>query len=144
MKRCVLVVVAACTGGGSGGEQLVELENEGEACLFGLASDPLSFADGAPIHVRVRYDVCLSSSCTLDAMAACSITIVDDHTIGIETRASWIDTSASATACTADCGGLTATCDTPHFVPGDYTFVVGARSVPLTLPSTVSATPCIR
>jgi hypothetical protein len=144
VKPFLLLALAACTGSGSGGpsESFVELENEGVACLHGSSAQ--SFVADQPVDVRVDWEgTCLSSSCTRESSASCAVSVTGS-TVTIATSASWFDTSRSASACTADCGLLSATCETPSLAAGNYTFVLDGRSVEVTVPSTVQAAPCIR
>lgn len=140
MKRLVVLVFAACEGGRSPDPMPIELVDEGMACMEGRASG--SFAADQPVTVTVDWNVCLSSSCTDDKMASCTVTVAD-RTVTIETRASWLDTSAAGQGCTDDCGLLQTSCETPPLAAGVYTFVLDGRSVTITVPSTVPVPPCI-
>lgn len=139
----MIAFAAACTEGGSRPDpEMIALENEGIACLHG--DDPLAFAANRPIEVRVDWEgVCLSGSCTTDKVSTCMAT-VSGQTVTLVTRASWTDITAQEHVCTADCGLLSATCETTALPAGDYTFTLGARTTQVTVPSQVSSIPCVR
>ena len=137
------LALAACLGGGSTPEPIV-LENVGRVCLFGPGSIGKTFFADQPVRVGYSADQCLSSSCTGEQHATCTIATTG-ATLEISTVASWIDLSPRAMACTADCGsGPAATCQTDPLPAGDYTFVFGAAApFTLTIPSELDAPPCL-
>ena len=130
----VVVMLAAC----SDDPVPVELVNEGTACMTG--DTPGMFPSDEAIHIKIDWPNCVGSSCATDVMATCTTSVIQ-RTVIVESRASWTDTSGGS--CSDGCNTLTASCDTPTLLPDSYTFVLGNRSVAITVPSTVTAAPCI-
>jgi hypothetical protein len=126
---------------------MVELEDEGTACLLGFElADPsrLTFPEDAVIELEISYDeICLSGSCTADRHASCTARL-SGTTITIATHASWIDlTGTPGAACTDDCQRPTASCPTPPLAAGEYTFRLGIRSLTFSVPTVEAFSPCI-
>jgi len=133
--------------GGCSGQTLRQFSNEGMACLYpasnttGIPSVPddsgNSFAAGEAVNVAVQFRVCLSSSCSKDAMASCSVTR-SGNTFRVVSSGSFVEHTGSG-ACTDDCGLLIARCSTEPLPAGSYRFEHGQTSrtldVPYTMPS---------
>jgi len=80
---------------------------------------------------------CLSSSCSKDRKAECSVTLVGS-VLQVTSTASFRN---EGDVCTDDCGALVATCVTPPLPAGTYALQHGASQIALTIPSTVPV-PC--
>ena len=122
-------------------------KDEGRLCLFpagstagtpfGPQTEPRSYpADGA-LRLEVLAPTCLSSSCSHDRKAECSV-VVTGNTIEVKSVASFRE---EGDTCTADCGALVATCSTPPLPAGTYQVRHGATTLTLTVPSMASP-PC--
>lgn len=113
-----LVLLGACA------PQEVETEHvdEGRACLE-------SAQDGVNV-VGVDFEQCLSSSCDELLESSCTTTL-EGTTLTIEAAAT---IRSKGGTCTADCGLVTASCETPPLAAGTYTVVYGGGSMELTVP----------
>jgi hypothetical protein len=130
----VLVLGAACNK-----LEPSELEDSGLVCLY--ASDPQGpavqqFDSDQPVYVLYSSEgMCLSSSCTRDRMASCTVT-GGGTALVVASHASWIELEPeSGAGCTDDCLILNAVCSTEALVADDYVFTFGANSLALTIPS---------
>lgn len=142
-----LALCAACSDGTGGQAISREYANTGRVCA--CAEDNFPFCDGEqqrfeanqPVFIQFHVtDVCLSSSCTRDREASCTIT-PNTTGLAVTTAAAYTDVAPLGGGCTADCGFLSATCATDALPAGDYTITYGTQSIALTIPSVVTA-PC--
>jgi hypothetical protein len=123
-------------------------KDEGKVCAFPSSvdpgnaflppTDPVMFSAGGPATITVMAPTCLSSSCSKDRKAECSV-VLEGNVLQVSSHASYHD---EGNACTADCGALVATCVTPPLPAGTYTLQHGGNRIALTIPSTV-AVPCV-
>lgn len=94
----------------------------------------------------VRYslrDVCLSSSCSLERFASCTVE-KKGQTLAVTSLFRWVDLKGTDTVCTDDCAGMSATCETDALLEGTYEFqFAGAAPLALTVPSQLAAPPCL-
>lgn len=100
-------------------------DNTGTVC-FTLSSGTLK--------IQVQFPACLSSSCDRALPTSCEATFSD----GVITLTSHgASESTGESACTDDCGSLTATCSLPTpLEPGDYILNHGNDSAPVTVSAT--------
>jgi hypothetical protein len=100
-------------------------DNTGTVCLT-LVSDSL--------QIEVRFPTCLSSSCDRALPTSCEATL-SDGVIALTSHGA--SESTGETACTDDCGSLTATCTLPTpLEPGDYILNHGNDSAQVTVSTT--------
>lgn len=141
MRSLVLLSLVACTGGGSGGDPDERaVSNSGRMCLHGedpRLDAPQSFMADLPVFVQVHLvNECLSSSCDVDRSMTCSVDGLE-----VTSVARW--RRLGETACTDDCGILSALCQTEPLAPGTHVLTFGGESIALTVPSTTPEPPCI-
>lgn len=103
-------------------------------------SGPQSFAADAPIVLQVAGASCLSSSCTEDIVASCSVTL-SGQSLRVEADFTWTESSGT---CTDDCMSVVATCTTPSLPAGVYTIALGTRSATVTVGNLGPQEACIR
>jgi hypothetical protein len=125
-----------------------ELSNQGKICLYpagentgvpAVADTTLrSYAIDQPVNVAVQFPACLSSSCTQDRMASCTVAGASG---ALQVTSSGSYTTINAAMCTTDCGFLIARCQTPALPAGTTTFQHGTTTLTVTLPFTGPA-PC--
>lgn len=139
MKLWVWLAVlgAACDEGQGPGERFFETHDDGQVCVRAANGD-LALPADAPLTITFDAQHCFSSSCTRDVQVSCQVNVAD-RTVQITSEVTWYDTTASSSACTADCGMATASCQTPPLAAGEYTFVFGSHALAITLPSTPPA-----
>ena len=115
--------------------------DEGTFCIQGrqTAEGGHAYDENTPFQIRYRIDQCLSSSCSHDRFAGCTVER-DGVAIVIRANASWTE---RGTSCTADCGYLEATCELDGLTQGQYTVSLGGRSLVLEIPSVVDAPLCL-
>ena len=116
---------------------LQSFEDEGDVCLNRFSFDDQSAIEAeAPIEVIVELPVCLSSSCSSEPQASCQATLdAESNTITLTSEGSYLDTSAQAQGCTADCGLLHADCEIPALPEGQYTLTHGQTTYTFEVPS---------
>lgn len=145
MRVGLLLVLVACTEQGSRPEpQVMEVVDQGQACLLPEGASPgfTSFVAGERVNVQVNSFTCLSSSCTAEQMASCEVRL-SGTTLTITTHASWIDTSSMGQGCTDDCSSPSADCQTPPLPAGNYTVRLGPNAASLQVPSMPVSVPCV-
>jgi hypothetical protein len=69
--------------------------------------------------------------------------VADGSTLRISASASYVDRTAMAHGCTADCTMLSGMCPTGYLPSGSYTLVFGVSTLSLTIPSEAPIPPCI-
>ena len=134
---CVLALVACGSDGGELGA--FHEQSSGIVCLHdAIDAEEIrgQFQVGAPIYLTFSPDVCLSSSCSPERMATCSVA-VDGATFTIETASSWYDAPKGA-ACTDDCTAPSGVCQTPPLPAGAYTFVAHGHVQAVSVPERVA------
>lgn len=133
-----MLALAACS-------SEVRRENQGAVCVVSSEAsewtDEQDFVAGSPLHFRYFVDECLSSTCNVDRVSSCSVS-VEGAVIHVETQARWSVTQWAAETCTDDCQRLTAKCETSALPDGTYTIRSGAHEVAFTIPSRVGQAPC--
>jgi hypothetical protein len=144
-----IALVLAITAGCSAGEQQRQVDNQGKLCAFPAGTPDMhpELIDPAPreypadrdIAIAVTFPLCLSSSCSSEAMASCTVQQTG-NTLRVTATGSFVEKTAGA--CTTDCGRLTARCATTALAGGTYTIDYAGNTVDLVLPSTVSP-PCV-
>lgn len=140
----LLSMIVACSFTEDWEEQT--LADEGAVCLFAGEDavdpwgvfegqiEPQSYNDVDPIVVHFVANTCLSSSCSRNAAAGCTATVVGD-TVEITAEASWEENVAPDAACTDDCGILDAQCEVGVLAEGTYTVTFGDQTQTLTVSS---------
>jgi hypothetical protein len=127
-----------------------ELTNQGTLCVY-PASETMTvpgFMDNIvrayvadqPVKVAVRFPVCLSTSCSRQPMAACTVD-ASNGTLQVTSKGSYVELDHS-NGCTGDCGFLIARCTTASLAAGNYTFKHGTDTLAFTVPFTGPA-PCV-
>src|SRR5215471_17061447 len=131
--KTILVALgaAAAVGCGPSEQQPMHLQfsNQGELCLYPVGetngvpnladSTPRTYAAGDVVNVAVQFATCLSSSCSIDRMASCT---VGGTGATLQVTSSGSYSNIGSGACTADCGFLIARCQTPTLAAGTVTF----------------------
>ncbi|HEX5107916.1 MAG TPA: hypothetical protein VFV95_05700 [Vicinamibacterales bacterium] len=87
-----------------------------------------------PVNVAVRFDACLSSSCSVDRKAGCTAELVAGNGQRLVVGSYGSYQQKAQGACTADCGSLIARCSSPPLPAGNYTVEHGSASSPFTIP----------
>jgi hypothetical protein len=144
-----IAFVLAITAGCSAGEVQRQVENQGKLCAFPPGTAPMhpELIDPAPLEypanqdiaVAVTFPLCMSSSCTSERMASCTVQQTG-NTLRVTASGSFLEKTEGA--CTTDCGRLTAKCTIPALPAGTYTIDYAGRTTDLVLPSSVSP-PCV-
>jgi hypothetical protein len=145
----VVLGIVALAAVGCGGKE-VQVENQGRLCVFPssnagqngfgpLDPTPRQYVAGEPLQLSVVFPLCLSSSCSTDRQASCTAA-QSGNTFAVTAKGSYHE--AGSGACTADCGTLAPSCETPMLSEGTFTFQYAGGSVDLVVPSTV-APPCV-
>jgi hypothetical protein len=144
------VCAASCGGGGGAGSVPHAFKNEGTLCVYpasetmGAPGFPTggvrTYAADQPVNVAVQFNTCLSSSCSRNPIASCTID-ASNGTLQVTSSGSY-ETVDNGGACTADCRFLIARCTTASLPAGSYTFKHGADTLALTVPST-GPPPCV-
>ena len=142
MRRLATVVPSLLAAGCSviPNVETTEFRDDGEACVL-----PADGADGAdfPIAIGPEDDLvvevffptgCLSSSCDEVLEASCEAT-VDGQRI-VVTSSGTLERDVGASACTKDCGIMSARCELPDLDAGTYTIVHGDDEETFELPGT--------
>jgi hypothetical protein len=152
IRRCPLVAsisILAALGGCGDREQHNLVADRGRICAYGTLdahTGPENFAENAPIFLYYTLPtVCLSSSCTQDRTAMCSVA-VDGNTVSATTQAEWTVTGGPPvddSNCTADCRVLEATCQSPALSAGSYTFAFASATFSFSVPSQIAVAPCV-
>jgi hypothetical protein len=134
-------------GGGGSGAVAREVTDAGRVCLYaalpGLPGGgaPQQFVAGEPVFV-VHESHCLSSSCSRDVVATCTVAGAGT-TRQVTSTTSWLDLTRPNGACTADCGFQTTTCSMDALDAGTYTFAFGMKAMTLVVPSETATPPCV-
>jgi hypothetical protein len=138
-----LLAAALTTGCGPTEQQPMhtELSNQGKICLYPAGENtgvpavadttPRSYAIDQPVNIAVQFPGCLSSSCTQDRMASCTVAGASG---ALQVTSSGTYTTINAATCTTDCGFLIARCQTPALPAGTTTFQHGTTTLTVTLP----------
>jgi hypothetical protein len=121
-------------------------KDQGMVCAFPEGTDPgnaflppdsVMFTADRTAAITVRAPTCLSSSCSKDRRAECSV-VLSGNVIQVTSSASFRN---EGQVCTDDCGALVARCTTPPLPAGTYFLQHGADRVVVTIPS-MGPTPC--
>jgi hypothetical protein len=121
--RASASLAAACALSACGTASVSRYENEGELCFRSTPADQL--------EVKVRFDTCLSSSCSREIETSCSISVAGGQ-ISVSSRGS---VERKGGTCTDDCGELAARCLSEPLAAGVYQLRHGAASSEVTLPA---------
>jgi hypothetical protein len=122
-------------------------QDQGRVCAFPEGTDPgnafqspstsAAFQPDRPATITVMAPTCLSSSCSKDRKAECSV-VIEGNVIHVTSTASFREEGST---CTADCGALVARCTTPPLPAGTWFLQHGAERIVLTVPSS-GPVPC--
>ena len=150
LTALLMMGVAAVCGGSTEQPLRIEFSNQGEICVFpagevngipgAIDNTPRMYAAGELVNVAVQFPACLSSSCSSDRMASCTVSGTSGA-LQVTSSGSYLDASNTSRICTADCGFLIARCQTSALAAGTTTFQHGATTLTLTLPF-MGAPPC--
>jgi len=132
MTSFLLIPFTLCIGCGEPGPnddwQPVSLTDSGSTCLQAESADN----NGS---VSVNGDLCLSSSCSRNAVGSCEATL-DGNTITVTSQFDWEENVGENVACTDDCGTLVVECGEIGPLPeGTYTLVHGEQSKEVVVPT---------
>jgi hypothetical protein len=125
-----------------------EFKDEGQLCLYpqgaqgghpDLDRPTLSFEADSPLAIEVTFPICLSSSCSKDPTASCSVIMADASMLVVSSVGS---VREEGNACTADCGFFVARCQSPALAAGTYTVRHGGDELRIAVPSMMRV-PCI-
>jgi hypothetical protein len=145
-----LLMIGVAAVGGCSTEQAVrnEFSNQGEICVFpagevngipgAVDNTARVYAAGELVNVAVHFPTCLSSSCSSDRMASCTVSGTSGA-LQVTSSGSYVNTKSGI--CTTDCGFLIARCQTSALAAGTTTFQHGGTTLTLTLPF-MGAPPC--
>jgi len=122
---CLCLVLAACAPEPVTWEPQTQ-QNRGTACVEGGGE--------APVRVRVNADVCLSSSCSRNAVARCQVR-TEFERIVVTSTFTWDEARGSELACTDDCGQMIAQCALGQLPAGNYVLLHGPQEVDIELPA---------
>jgi hypothetical protein len=123
-------LVACGEGDGDGLDdwQAQSQTNDGIACL----SAPTIDENGS---VTVRANVCLSSSCSRNAVSSCEVSL-DGDTLTVTSQFDWEENVGEGIACTDDCQDIVAQCgDVGPLAEGSYTLAHGDASETVEVPN---------
>jgi hypothetical protein len=122
-------------------------KDQGRVCAFPAGTDPgnaflspttsVAFQADSSATITVMAPTCLSSSCSKDAKAECSVAL-NGNVLQITSTASF---RTEGNVCTDDCGALVARCTTPPLPAGTYFLQHGVERIVLMVPSSGPA-PC--
>ena len=128
---CAMMFFVGCGEAEPNGDddwQAMAQTDEGSVSLCANTAD----ANGT---VRVSADVCLSSSCSRNAVGTCDVTL-DGTTITVTSQFDWEENMGKMVACTDDCRNIEADCgEIGPLAAGTYTIVHGASSQEVEVPS---------
>lgn len=126
LATVVLAFVTGCGLGPGGGEEVTDLENEGDVYLRNAqpaGEPPECEVEPGEVEVEVVFNSCASSSCTTLEEAECTA-VRDGDEIEI-TSSARIRNKTGNVACTTDCGILSVRCDVGTLEEGTYTLAHG-------------------
>jgi hypothetical protein len=135
------------------GDTIERFRNEGVLCVYPDAAgrdsspfvgpEPRTYPADRPLFLSVDFSTCLSSSCTRDPRATCSVAVTSPGVLQVTSEGSYRNTGGglSGGPCTADCGRLIARCETPVLSAGTYHVRHGSDDLAVTLPFT-GPVPC--
>lgn len=136
----LMLAATACDATGT----VHEFRDEGKICAFpgseangvpGFDNNQRSYREGEAVAIAVQFPTCLSSSCSTDRQADCTVSL-NGSTLHVTSSGSFRQRTTGA--CTDDCGFLIARCTTPPLPAGVYTVEHGGASTTLTIPSTAA------
>lgn len=116
-------------------DQMVELDDVGQACLGGMEGPSVDVEEDEPVTVVVTLEGC-ASGCAGEIEASCTA-IEDGGTISVRATASYI-VPGGALTCPAVCLFVQAECDTSALVAGSYALEYAGDSVSFDVPSTAT------
>jgi hypothetical protein len=129
------------------GDTVHQVAGPGVACVYPFAppieeepTAPVDYPQDASVVVRVRWNDCMSSSCSDNLRATCTVSL-DASTLVVDSRAEW-DEDPPGAACTADCMFPHADCASAPLAAGAYTLKYAQDAGTLEIPSTVPP-PCV-
>jgi hypothetical protein len=123
-------------------------QDQGELCVVPRGTEvenvflpppAVAFEANGAATITVRAPTCLSSSCSKNAKAQCSV-VIDGNVIHVTSTASYYNEGET---CTDDCGALVSRCETPPLAAGIYFLDHGSDHVVLMVPSSGPA-PCTK
>ena len=144
----LLILAPACDSSDVGdGDQLIELSDEGRACVFAEApSDPAfpefpqDFAAGEPLFVNVLFADC-ESGCAGNIETSCEVTASgSDLTV---TSAASYTVPTGEVICGDVCVVVAATCSIDGLADGTYAIAHGDGETSVTVPSQANEAPCV-
>jgi hypothetical protein len=150
----VFVAAGCISKDGGGAAQPVEFHDEGRLCVYpatetqgvpvlqrpDAGGEAFTYAAGEIVNVAVQFPACLSSSCSIERAAICTVEAIGG-TIRVTSTGSYREVDTSG-ACTGDCGFLIARCATTALAAGSYSFQHGSDQVALAVPFTGDP-PCV-
>ncbi|MFK7927274.1 MAG: hypothetical protein AB8H79_03750 [Myxococcota bacterium] len=133
MRTFILASLVLLSGCGVVGPQWEDRSqtDQGDLCLASNADE-----DGT---VSVFANLCLSSSCSRDAVASCNA-VLDGQVITVTAQFDWQEATGNI-ACTDDCGSLSATCEVGPLPAGTYTVKMGSGVETFDVPTTEECSP---
>jgi hypothetical protein len=139
-RALIALALVACTGGGQTPDPEPQVRTTGELCVEGASA----LAD-QPITFNFAITECLSSSCTENTFARCSVVRIEDRLV-VTGEASWDDVTAEkgpTAGCTDDCLRLAASCQTPPLPAGTHAFEFTNQRFELVIPTVFREPLCI-
>ena len=140
----VAIPCLALAGCADDGQELVELDDVGSACVsdvepsFGEVFDVDLQADAAAV-VLVTFETC-AAGCASEIETSCEAT-VNAGAVEVTGSASYLIATAPAD-CATICAFVQATCETPALGEGSWTLSYGGESEAFDVPW-VGAAPCV-
>lgn len=142
MRRVLVSLLAiACSSDPTPAGNPRSFVDQGRVCLYPEGTDPGTasvpstdlvtyVADGA-LLVTVQAPECLSSSCSKDRKAECTVTL-RGSVLDVRSQLSFRNEGST---CTTDCGALVARCKSPPLPVGTYRIQHGTSALTLNIPS---------
>lgn len=121
--------LSACWSGASS-------EDDGTICIDGeqlQGSGAVQLAGDAPLTLSVSTAACLSSACTRQRRASCSV-VLSGSELFVSSHFRWEERGAYPNSCTDDCLTLRAQCETPPLPAGSYVVRHGDDAFTLQIP----------
>jgi len=139
LARVLVVSVAAssltaCWSGASS-------EDDGAICVGAAqlqGTRRVQLASDAPFTLSVSTSACLSSACTRNRRASCSV-VLSGSELFVSSHFHWEERGAYPNSCTDDCVALRAQCETPALPSGTYVVRHGDDAFTLQIPGQLAS-----
>jgi hypothetical protein len=140
LRRALLVLIVSSLGAACEPPATQHaFSDEGKVCVmpqgtninaFLFSTTIVTLEANQPALVTVMMPTCLSSSCSHQPKAECTVTLSGD-TLEVTSKGSYVE---QGNVCTTDCGALVAKCTTPSLPAGNYQLRHGKEMLSFALP----------